>query len=369
MSILNPHARDLAVVREPLRRWIERQDPALGRVEILSLTANTGGSGQSNDTFFATVAHDGGQLDLVVRCGPADVSRALFLDYDIPKQFRLMRALAEHSDVPVAPVRWFSEDPTLFGGPFYVMDFVAGDIPSDFPPCLTTPLIADATEEQQGRMWWSTVETIAKIGCTDWRRAGLQWLAPTGGRSPLEHDIDSYERLLWSGRVGSPAWPEAEEAAAWLRAHRPADEPVGLLWGDVRMPNLVFRDHWVAAVLDWEMAGLGNPEADLVTFLVYQYNVERQIDPVHSRPRPPGFGSDDETVATYEELVGRSVRHFDFYWVFATYRYLAIAQRYYMWAIDSGAMSRDEAEHRKVTGGERVRSMMQVVHKEGGRRR
>lgn len=363
MSILNPHARDLASVREPLRRWIEHQDPSLGRVELVRLTANTGGSGQSNDTFFATMATAAGDLEIVVRCGPVDLEHALFLDYDIPRQFHLMRALAEHSDVPVAPVRWLEEDPSIFGGPFYVMDHVAGDIPSDFPPCLTTPLIADATEEQQARMWWSTVEAIATIGRTDWQRAGLGFLAPPGGRSPLAHGLDYYERILWSGRVGAPPWPEAEEAVRWLHAHVPEDEPVGLVWGDVRMPNLIYRDHEVAAVLDWEMAGLGNPEADIVTFLVYQYHVERQIDPAYSRPRPAGFGTDDETLATWEELAGRPVRHRDFYWVYATFRYLAIAQRYYLWAVDNDVMSAEEAENRKVTGGERTRSMMEVVHR------
>src|SRR5207244_12421350 len=116
-----------------------------------------------------------------------------------------------------------------------------------------------------------------------------------------------------AGAAGGRPEPVIEAGLAWLRRHRPADEPLGLCWGDARIGNMIFAGARCRAVLDWEMATLGNPEQDLAWWLF--------LDRHHSEgiglERLAGLPRRDEQVARYEELMGPPVRHLDYYGVFA----------------------------------------------------
>jgi hypothetical protein len=98
---------------------------------------------------------------------------------------------------------------------------------------------------------------------------------------------------------------------------------VSLCWGDSRLPNVIFQGTRVAAVLDWEMAFLGDPEADLAWWLF--------LDWCHSTgygiPRLEGLPGRDETVARYEELTDRRVEHLRYQEVMAAFRYGVITMR------------------------------------------
>ena len=96
-----------------------------------------------------------------------------------------------------------------------------------------------------------------------------------------------------------------------------------LSWGDSRIGNIIWDDFECAAVLDWEMAGLGQPEMDLGWWLYF----DLQFSDGLGVPRPAGFGSHEETIDHYAEVLGRPLRDLFFYEVFAGFRFAVVMAR------------------------------------------
>lgn len=310
--------RDLAALHGALTAWLRTKMDGSARLSELKRPS----AGLSNETYLCSVATDGGDCDrdLVVRLEPANFR--VFPEYDLIGQARIMQALAE-TDVPVPPIRWVERDASVLGCPFYVMDRVVGEVPSEVPPYHSFGMCVDATPERRAAMWWSGVETLAAIHSVDWRALGLDFLgAPSGGTDALDRQLDYWNRYLAWAAEGEPQ-PVLEAALAWLREHRFGPERIALCWGDARLPNLIFRDDGVAAVLDWEMAFLCDPEADLAWWLFMDW----QGSEGYGIPRLPGFPDRDETVHRYEELTGTKVRNLEWHEVFAAFRFGAVMVR------------------------------------------
>ena len=111
----------------------------------------------------------------------------------------------------------------------------------------------------------------------------------------------------------------------WLWAHQPKDEPTVLCWGDSRLGNMIFRNSLdgVAAVLDWEMAVLGNPVQDLAWFNFLDSTFADGL----GIPRLEGLPGYEDTIAQWERVSGFSARDYDYYLIFAGMRYGLILSR------------------------------------------
>ena len=96
-----------------------------------------------------------------------------------------------------------------------------------------------------------------------------------------------------------------------------------LCWGDARLPNLIYREDEVVGVLDWEMAFLGDPEADLGWWLFMHWATGEG----YGLPPLDGFPGRDETIRRYQAVTGRPVEHAFFNEVFAALRFGAIMAR------------------------------------------
>src|SRR6266849_5575531 len=125
--------RDLEAVRRSLEVWLQTQMPRARELTIAALVRPK--AGFSNDTllFDASYVLDGRRSDerLVARFAPT--SFQVFPEYDIAAQALIMQCL-EPTDVPVPRVRWLETDPRFLGQPFYVMDAITGELPSQVPP-------------------------------------------------------------------------------------------------------------------------------------------------------------------------------------------------------------------------------------------
>ena len=111
----------------------------------------------------------------------------------------------------------------------------------------------------------------------------------------------------------------------WLKANQPEDEPTVLCWGDARIGNIIFNQacDGVAAVLDWEMAVLGNPVQDLAWFNYIDATFAEGL----GMPRLPGLPSYADTVSRWEAASGFAAPDYDYYWIFAGMRYGLILSR------------------------------------------
>ena len=324
--------RDPEATRRQLAPWLARRMPQARDLAITSM-APPAATGFSNDTLLFDLewTEDGRarRAGMVVRIEPRGFT--VFPAYDVGQQFHIMQRLGEATDVPVPPMFWLEDRTDVLGAPFFVMGRVEGRVPPDNPPYHAAGWMTGIAPAARAALWWDGLEVLARIHRLDWRRLGFDFLAH--GTPGLDAQLDYYARYLAWAAGGRPQ-PVIEAGLAWLRRHRPAGEPLGLCWGDARIGNMIFAGERCRAVLDWEMATLGNPEQDLAWWLF--------LDRHHSEgigiERLAGLPGREETVARYEELIDRRVRHLDYYEVFAAFRFAVIMCRLWQLLVEYGAV-------------------------------
>ena len=226
-------------MKAALGAWLGER---LGRpVEITEWRRHAEGFSWQTYTFAA----DG--QGFAVRREPED---GLLAPYDIVGQYRLHEALVSLGGVPVPGLRWLELDPSVLGMPFYVMDRVDGHVPVQWKP---DDPIAFGSEDARRAIGLDFVDALASIHGLDWRAVGLG-----GPRDEVAH----WERLLDEAVLVEV--PLVREAIVWLRANPASSGRVALVHGDYRIGNFILgSDRRIAAVLDWELAHVGDPVEDI----------------------------------------------------------------------------------------------------------
>lgn len=309
------HDVDLGELQTQLPSWLHTHMPFAEHLAVTDLQRS--GSGFTNVSIAFTLtwrdATGPQRADLVFRgAGGGD---PVYPDFKLEKQFRVMQCLYE-TTVPVPKVYWFEPNDGLFGFPFYIMRKVDGVVPSEYPPYHSYGICYDASPAQRSKMWWGTLTEMAKIHQLNWRRLGLDFLGvPDNGAAALDRELTYWaDYLNWAKEERQPV---LEAGLDWLRANRYTPERVVLCWGDARLPNTMFTsDGSVAAVLDWDMAVLGDPEWDLSFMITLDWLLSEGT----FVPRLDGFPSEAETIAHYETLTGWPVRNYPYNAVFSTFR-------------------------------------------------
>ncbi len=335
-----PQHRDAESTRIKLQDWLGAHLDGATDIEIVVAGANEV-SGFSSDTiiFDATYTSAGTIAGIVhtqgyvVRAAPFGV--AVFEEYEIGLQFSVIKALGEHTDIPVPKALWYEPDTTVLGAPFMVMEKLEGRVPSDNPPYTLPPeflppdmeldlWVARATPDQQRTMWLDGIDTLAKIAKVDWRALGLDDLDRSQYGPIGPEQLFGYQRHYYQWAMRKPV-ACIDHAWEWLEANRPNDQHLyGFSWGDSRLGNLMFDDDFtVKAVFDWEMVRICNPEFDLAWYLWFDKHFTEAI----GLPRLPGFPSDEECIERWETAVGRKAEHLEFYTVFTMVWFAEIMAR------------------------------------------
>jgi aminoglycoside phosphotransferase (APT) family kinase protein len=192
------------------------------------------------------------------------------------------------------------------------------------PPHSLAGWLKEADPAAQEALWWSGLEAMAKVHRVDPEAVGLSFLdRPTRGAHGFDQELDYYREFYeWSrGGIRSPT---IDATFSWLDDHRPTQEsPARLCWGCARIGNMIFDGFTCRAVLDWEMAWLGDPTSDLGRWLWS----DRFFSEGVGGSRLPGFPSRVDTIARWEELVGRPAAQLPVYDVFAGLRTCVIGLR------------------------------------------
>jgi aminoglycoside phosphotransferase (APT) family kinase protein len=282
------------------------------------------GAGASNETilFEATWNERGEErrADLVLRVHPA--RNQMFLETYFREQFELLSVLHEHGLVKVPQPRWFEDDPSLLGQPFFVMSRLRGRVPVSRPVYNASGWLADATPAQRHTVWQSAFTELTRIHAVPLDL--VQFLdRPDLGGTGLEQLLTYWERSIpWC--TGGTHPPFFLEVAQWLRDHVPADHADGLSWGDARMGNMMFGDDYqLVGVMDWEQASRAGSAFDLGWWLFF--DDFHSVD--HGIPRLDGLGNRPETLDLWEELVGNAAPDTRWYEIFAGYAVLQLSLR------------------------------------------
>src|SRR6185295_19381691 len=143
-------SREPEQLRSALEDWLRRRHADA----IVSETRTTSATGMSSDTILFRAAWTGAgghhEEPLVARLAPDAHDVPVFPSYDLDRQFRLIQALGERSDVPVPRAYWSEPDPSAIGTPFFVMGHVDGEVPPDLLPYnFGGSWLFDATPKQQ----------------------------------------------------------------------------------------------------------------------------------------------------------------------------------------------------------------------------
>jgi len=258
--------------------------------------------GFSTETVLFDFGPDGGSTTpLVLRRPPA---LPLFPDYDLLRQVRVMQQLAATS-IPVPTVRWLDRTSDLLGAPYFVMDRIEGDSPSDWPSYHSAGLYHSATPEQRAKLWFGCVDVIADLHRIDPTELDLSFLAmPAFGTRPLEQLVNYLGMALEWAVDQVPT--SLTDAVTWLKDHLYEPEHLSLCWGDARMSNVLYDAEFnVSGVLDWEIAYLGDHEADLAWLLFLDWACSEY----EGIPRLAGTPTRAETIQRYELRSGFKVRN------------------------------------------------------------
>ncbi|MBV9089037.1 MAG: phosphotransferase family protein [Mycobacteriaceae bacterium] len=297
-DLLRPTAEELPALLEPALR---QHVPGSDAIE----NWRPADRGLSTETFLFDAIDSSGETveQLVFRRPPAV---ALYPDYDLLRQVLVMNRL-RHTAIPVPRVIWFDRAGRALGTPYCVMEHVPNiGTTGDFPSYHTSGLYFDADEHQRAKMWWGCVKSIADVHLLDWRTLRLEsLLMPERGARPLQQVLDYYRATLRWASADQPR-PELTAAVDWLSDNVYEPRHLCLCWGDSRLSNVLYGPRFeVAAVVDWEVAYIGDHEADLawLLFLDWSFSEHQQI------PRLPGTPTRDETIAGYREWTGWPVRN------------------------------------------------------------
>ncbi|HEY2055571.1 MAG TPA: phosphotransferase family protein [Solirubrobacterales bacterium] len=262
------------------------------------LDAELIGGGRSN----ITVALRQGGREWVLRRPPLGHRPATA--HDMGREFAVLGGL-EGSAVPAPRPLFHCDDEGVIGAEFYVMERVDGRI-------LRAPRDVDLTPDDARRTSLALVETLAAIHAVDHERAGLARLGRPDGYA-------ARQVRRWIGRLdsGIRVTPPMRELAARLEAAVPASSRAALVHGDYRIDNVVLDPAdpgRIVAVLDWEMATIGDPLADLGMLVMYWCRPgDRCASEVHEITTAPGFIERDELVAAYAAATGTDLGDLDFF--------------------------------------------------------
>jgi aminoglycoside phosphotransferase (APT) family kinase protein len=268
--------------------------------------------GMANETVLVDLGP--GHPGVVVRLPPVAPT---FPDYELAPQALVQNVVAA-AGVPAPAPAVVVEDTSWIGSSFLVMPRVHGDVAGPAP--LFDPYVADAAVSEQRRMHDALVDTVAAVHGAPWEGTGLDAVMPGTRLRDAFGQWDAY--MAWASE-GDPL-PALVEAMEWCRRNVPAEREPVLLWGDVRLGNLVFdAGRRVVAVLDWDLARLGPREMDLG----WHVGLDHMMEALFGR-RVPGFPGTAESVERYERQSGYEVRDLGWHEIFALVRALAIQDRH-----------------------------------------
>jgi aminoglycoside phosphotransferase (APT) family kinase protein len=290
-------------------RWLAAQVRGCDLPVSFALIAG----GHSNLTFRIV---DASGRSYVLRRPP--LAEVLSSAHDMTREHTVISALGQTS-VPVPQVFASCDDLTVTGAPFYVMSFVEGAVYADHGG-----LSAALPLESTVRASRDLVEVLATLHAVDPQSVGLGGFARPDGY--VERQLRTWLRQYsatadpWASGVG----PLHDRLAARV----PAQQRSSVTHGDYRLGNtMISGDGTVAAILDWELATLGDPLADLGWLLV---TWRRAADDVQSAGQDldlsTGFLDEESVAGHYAELTGLDLCDLEFYLAFNYWRWACIMQ-------------------------------------------
>jgi aminoglycoside phosphotransferase (APT) family kinase protein len=239
--------------------------------------------------------------------------------HDMVREYRVLRAV--HPRFAEAPEAFLvCEDGGVIGAPFFVMERRHGVVVRDQAPPGDPRRISEAF-----------LKTLAKLHAIE--ISGEEMAALGKPEGYVERQVRGWSER-WQ-RAQTEAVREMEEVIRWLAHHLPAPAAPSLIHNDYKLDNIMLpagAEDRMEAVLDWEMATVGDPLSDLgltLCYWVWATAPDVRTAGIPALTSAPGWYTRDQMVERYAELTGRDVSRIGYYEVLGVFKLAVIIQQIY----------------------------------------
>jgi aminoglycoside phosphotransferase (APT) family kinase protein len=321
------------VILERVRDFLDAHELGLGE-----LRAQRIGEGGGSNFSFLLERDDGSRYVLRRPPRPPLPPTA----HDVVRESRLQLALAPLG-IRVPTIRAVCEDESLLGVPFYVADYIDGEVVTT-----TLPPPLDGDPGARRLLGEDLVDTLVEIHAADVTTSGLAGFARAGNYA--ERQVRRFAQLWEVNQTRD--LPTVVDVGRRLADRIPDPLPATVVHGDYRLGNMIVRAGEIVAVLDWEMGTIGDPRAD-VGYLVATYSEPGgPPNPLGTSPATatPGFPSREELVARYAERTGRDVEPLGWFEALALWKAAVFCEAIYGRYMRGELTSDDNRASRFETG-------------------
>jgi aminoglycoside phosphotransferase (APT) family kinase protein len=275
--------------------------------------------GHSNLTYLVQL----GATELVLRRAP--FGNQVKTAHDMSREYRVLSGLWPLYAAAPRPYL-LCEEETVLGTPFYMMERRHGVI---LRRTLPVGLTIDPASAR--RISLALVDNLTLLHSLDYQAAGLGDLGKPEGY--VARQVSGWSKRYAEAKTHD--LPVLERVAQWLADNLPSDAPAALIHNDYKYDNLLLDSGdltRIVAVLDWEMATIGDPLMDLGTTLAYWIEA---TDPEPLRQLAtgptylPGSLTRQELIARYQEKTGRQLANVLFYYCYGLFKIAGIIQQIY----------------------------------------
>ena len=276
-------------------------------------------NGASNLTYLLVF----GDRELVLRRPPHGTKAKSA--HDMSREYRVLSGVKKaYPHVP--EVLLYTDDESIIGSEFYITKRVLGNLVlREFPPEW------GFNPDHCRKFCLRFLDRLIELHQVDYRAVELENLGKPQGYATRQ--ILGWNKRYVNARTDDA--PDCEEVRTWLEERIPSESRACIIHGDFRIDNLLVDPHDpfnIVAVLDWEMATLGDPLMDLGNSMAYWIQADDGPGLLSLRKQPSnaaGMLTRDEMVAYYAERTGTEVEDFDFYLVYGVFRLVVILQQIY----------------------------------------
>ncbi len=322
VDVLDAHRFD----ESALQAWLEETMPEVGRFRTIKQFQG----GQSNPTFLLET--DTGQY--VLRKKPP--GQTLPSAHMVEREYRVIRALSDHTRVPVPRARGLCEDPEVIGTPFYIMDFMPGRVVSH-------PALRELDHGERRSVHNAAMDTLAQLHAVDVAQVGLEDFGKPQGY--VARQVARWSKQYQASKTDE--MPAMDRLMAWLPDHLPATDECAIAHGDYRVGNLMLAPDRpeVTAILDWELATLGHPLADLAYYCLPHHlpmELEGSRGLVGEDLEALNLPTEQDLIERYCRQSGREgIEDWHVFVAFSLFRLAAILQGVYARALQGNASNAD----------------------------
>jgi aminoglycoside phosphotransferase (APT) family kinase protein len=275
-------------------------------------------NGHSNLTYLLRI----GGLDYVLRRPP--LGPVAPKAHDMVREYHVLRAVSPHfAEAPKVFV--LCEDPAVLGAPFFVMERRHGAVLRE-----AIPAAIAAIPEHPRLIGEAFLDTMVRLHAIDASAGDVRLLGKPEGY--VERQVRGWAERWERAKTTEAA--EMDQVVRWLAGRVPRALRPSLIHNDYKLDNVMLASgpQRIEAVLDWEMATIGDPLSDLGLTLCYwawATDPEVRVAGIPALTAAPGWHTRDQLVERYAERTGRDVTHIGYYEVLGVFKLAVIIQQIY----------------------------------------